>query len=126
MEAVSLNADGTCDPQIDAATDPPLDCSGQPPGPGGDAGTANPIGRSQITFAHLFNGKPDESEAAERLSEAQFELFSCRSREFAPEGSGPLPAAAATFAASLSSISSEESPRSIPVIRLDVGAKTQK
>jgi hypothetical protein len=60
-----------------------------------DAGTAaaipGSIGTSTITFQHLFDGKPDESNASERLSQADFDFYFADPRNICPGGLGPPP-----------------------------------
>ena len=115
MDSVSLNADGSCKaPPLDAA--PLAACQGSqggaaPPagdagatvdaGPGLDAGAdasvtgatgaTAPVGRSSITFTHLFNGNPIEADAAERRNAATFRLYLADPREICPGGLGPPP-----------------------------------
>ena len=59
----------------------------------GDAGSPAPglIGRSTITFHHLFDGDPDESNAAERYTDAEFDVYLADPREICPGGLGPPP-----------------------------------
>jgi hypothetical protein len=109
MDAVSgVDADGEC--RAPDGGDPPLAC----PAPatavtgsdGGvetidgsvvyaDAGVAaaipGSIGTSTITFTHLFDGNPDESDSSERLSEATFNLYFADPRNICPGGQGPPP-----------------------------------
>ncbi|HEY3819793.1 MAG TPA: hypothetical protein VGL81_21655 [Polyangiaceae bacterium] len=60
-----------------------------------DSGTAAPvagnIGTSTITFTSLFDGKPDEANASERLSAATFDLYFADPRNICPGGLGPPP-----------------------------------
>ncbi len=111
MDQVTLNASGTCD-AVDgsaiqlscgagagdaslpdaAVTDGGLasDAStsdGAPPaGPSGGS-----IGRSTITFTHLFDNNPDETDAAQRLTEATFQVYLADPRDLCPGGLGPPP-----------------------------------
>ena len=60
-----------------------------------DAGVAaavpGAIGTSTITFHHLFDGNPDEANASERLSEADFDFYLADPRNICPGGLGPPP-----------------------------------
>lgn len=60
-----------------------------------DAGTAGAIpgaiGTSTITFRSLFDGNPDEPNASERLSDADFDLYFADPRLICPGGLGPPP-----------------------------------
>jgi hypothetical protein len=103
LDAVSANADGSCDPV--AGGDPAPVCGGPATGPvdGGasdaatdasvsDAGPAAPtVKQSTITFSHLFDGNPNESNAGERLSSATFDFYLGDPRETCPGGLGPPP-----------------------------------
>lgn len=82
---VSLNADGTCD-KVDTS---PLDCRKTTSAPASPATT--PTAQSFITFQHLFNGVPDEADAAQRLIDASFDVYLADPREVCPDGSGPPP-----------------------------------
>lgn len=111
MAAVSgVDSNGECNrPE---AGDPPLEC----PGPGlasdggvlADAGVldattqadgASPatssgtggIGVSTITFYSLFDGNPDEANASQLLTQADFELYIADPSEICPGGLGPPP-----------------------------------
>ncbi len=55
---------------------------------GGASGTSGP---STITFTSLFDGDPNESNAAQRLTEASFQFFLADPREVCPGGLGPPP-----------------------------------
>ena len=92
MDEVTLNTDGTCDSV--GGVDFPITCDPVPI----DGGTPSPstvppaqVARSSITFAHLFNGKPDEPVAAERLTEASFDVYLADPRDICPGGLGPPP-----------------------------------
>ena len=109
MDAVSgVDADGEC--RSPEGGEPPLSCpsaatavtgadGGVAMADGGavlaDAGVAGTIpgriGTSTITFTHLFDGNPDESNASERLSEATFEFYVADPRNVCPGGLGPPP-----------------------------------
>jgi hypothetical protein len=111
-EAVTLNPDGSCKaPPLDAPPASPCSTAAAPSGDGGadasaDAGAqgpdggasseggvspAGPIGRSTITFSHLFNGNPTEPDAAERRNTASFRIYLADPREICPGGLGPPP-----------------------------------
>jgi hypothetical protein len=108
MDAVTLNADGSCKaPALDAPHIAPCAPAAAPsdaglPAPSGDAGSeagadassasgTGPIGRSSITFSHLFNGNPTEPDAAERRNTAAFRVYLADPREICPGGLGPPP-----------------------------------
>lgn len=58
-----------------------------------DAGApaSGATGQSTITFTHLFDDNPDESNASERLSEGTFDFYIADPRNIAPGGLGPPP-----------------------------------
>jgi hypothetical protein len=59
---------------------------------GGEAGAGLSIsGTSTITFNSLFDGNPDESNAAARLTDATFHFYLADPREICPGGLGPPP-----------------------------------
>jgi hypothetical protein len=58
---------------------------------GGVASSSNAIGQSWILFRALADANPDESNAADRLTDADFELFLADPREICPGGLGPPP-----------------------------------
>jgi len=107
MGAVSLNPDGSCmrpeggDAVVDCgapiatSTDGGADSGvdagsvGAPPAPG--PGAPLPVGSSTVDFTSLFDGNPDESNAAQRLTQATFEFFLADPREICPGGLGPPP-----------------------------------
>jgi hypothetical protein len=60
-------------------------------GDGGDAGAGSGVGKSTITFTHLFDNNPDESNASQRLSEGSFDFYIADPRNIAPGGLGPPP-----------------------------------
>lgn len=74
------NADGSCD------VNGPSTCG---------AGAMTPTGAktvsSTITFAHIFNGDPDEPSAQERLTEATFDVYLVDPRDVCPGGQGAPP-----------------------------------
>jgi hypothetical protein len=80
VKAALANADGTCD------VNGPSTC-GQ--------GAMTPAGAktvsSTITFAHIFNGDPDEPSAQERLTEATFDVYLIDPRDICPGGLGAPP-----------------------------------
>ncbi len=106
LDAVTVNADGSCS-RPDGG-DPPLAC-GAPatanPDGGIGGGTADagadgaPAGsgpanirQSTITFTHLFDGNPNESNAEARLTNVQaFDFYLGDPREICPGGLGPPP-----------------------------------
>ena len=82
---VALNADGSCGGEQKASA---RTCSVAAPG----ATTApTPSAASTITFRHLFNGSPEEPDAAKRFTEADFDLYFADPREACPGGLGPPP-----------------------------------
>jgi hypothetical protein len=105
MEQVSTNPDGSCD-LVDASWTP-LACGALAPAPSADAGLSDAsdasaadaapppataaVGRSTITFTSLFDGKPDETVAAKRLSSGSFDVFLADPRDVCPGGGGPPP-----------------------------------
>jgi hypothetical protein len=100
LDAVSLNADGSCDPSeagpltLQCGTDTGLADAGADSGAtdAGDAGTKMPpIASSSITFQHLFDGNPYESNAAQRLTQATFDAYLGDPRTGCPGGLGPPP-----------------------------------
>lgn len=50
-----------------------------------------PVGHSTITFNRIFDGDPDESNAAERFTDATFDVYLADPREICPGGLGPPP-----------------------------------
>jgi hypothetical protein len=50
-----------------------------------------PVRHSTMTFQSLFDGNEDESSAAERLTEATFDLYLADPRDACPGGLGPPP-----------------------------------
>jgi hypothetical protein len=57
----------------------------------GAATTAAQIGSSTITFNSLFDGDPNEPNAAARLTDATFHFYLADPREICPGGVGPPP-----------------------------------
>ncbi|MGA3120075.1 MAG: hypothetical protein ABSF69_04820 [Polyangiaceae bacterium] len=57
----------------------------------GEAGPSSPTGTSTIVFSSLFDGNPAETDAQQRLSDAQFDLYFADPREVCPGGIGPPP-----------------------------------
>lgn len=112
MDAVSgVDPDGECrNPDPEAGPEPPLVCQAPATavlGPDGgpvsvdgsivyaDAGSGGAIpgniGTSTITFHDLFDGHPDESNASERLTYADFDFYFADPRKICPGGLGPPP-----------------------------------
>jgi hypothetical protein len=62
---------------------------------GGESSTvlpaSSPVRHSTITFQSLFDGNEDESSAAERLTQATFNLYLADPRDACPGGLGPPP-----------------------------------
>jgi len=59
---------------------------------GGDGGSGVPaIGQSTIVFNNLFDGNPNESDAAKRLTDATFDFYLADPREICSGGLGPPP-----------------------------------
>jgi hypothetical protein len=65
--------------------------SGAGPDAGASAAPPGAIGTSTITFASLFDGNPDESNASERLTDATFDFYLGDPRDLCPGGLGPPP-----------------------------------
>jgi hypothetical protein len=86
VEEVSIPTDGTCDAAPLTGADPTTGCD---PGKAAPAGVGS--GRSLIAFTHVFDGKVDEAEAAERLTAGCFDVYLADPREVAPGGLGPPP-----------------------------------
>jgi hypothetical protein len=110
VDAVSLEADGTCD-RPDGGP-PPLPCGasssggGSPDGGAQDASTPDAgatdastgeasalpaVAGSTIVFNDLFDGDPSESDAQKRLTDARFDFYLADPREICPGGIGPPP-----------------------------------
>lgn len=86
VEQVDLPTDGSCDAKPLLGADPTTGCDAQSASPGG-FGT----GRSLMAFTHVFDGKLDEADAAERLTAGCFDVYLADPREQAPGGDGPPP-----------------------------------
>jgi hypothetical protein len=71
LDGVAVNADGSCG-RIAGDSDP---CA-----------KATENGRSSMTFRSLFNGDPTESNAAQRLNEASFDVYLGDPRDRCPDG----------------------------------------
>jgi hypothetical protein len=97
MDAVSVNADGSCDRP--PGGDPPLACpgpatsgdGGAEAGPGDGGAAPGAVATSTITFNSLFDGNPAESDAKQRLTDATFDFYLADPREICPGGLGPPP-----------------------------------
>lgn len=77
------NVDGSAILQLDSG----LDAGGS----ASDAGAAGQVATSTITFRSLFDGNIDESNAQQRLSDAEFDFFLADPRTGSPGGLGPPP-----------------------------------
>ena len=110
-DSVTLHPDGTCNPS--EGGDPVVSCAASPVAIASDGGAQAsattalgdasadgstdgssgpaPIGQSTITFQSLFDGNPEESDAAQRLTQANFEFYLVDPREMCPGGLGPPP-----------------------------------
>jgi hypothetical protein len=85
---VALNPDGSCG----GPTTPAPTCSGGSDAGAPDGGTLTlPSARSTMTFNSLFDGNPDEGGAAQRLTDATFDVYLADPREVCPGGLGPPP-----------------------------------
>ncbi len=100
LGSTTMNGDGTCGGTPDGGnseTIVPEACGSQntglaPDASVPDAGDADaggqaaalPVGHSTITFQHLFNGNPDETDAAERLTQGSFDVVPRRSPKHLP------------------------------------------
>jgi len=105
MDAVTVNADGSCqrpdggeppDPCGSPATVPPAGVDAGPTAQALDGGadggaTAQRVGESTIVFRSMFDANPAEANAQQRLTDADFELFFADPREICPGGLGPPP-----------------------------------
>lgn len=103
LEQTTMNADGSCGATTDggeASSAVTASCGGGsglapdasvPDASVPDAGSVAtfPVGASTITFQHLFNGNKDETDAAERLTEATFDVVMADPRTICPGGLGP-------------------------------------
>jgi hypothetical protein len=85
----TASPDGGPAPPPHAGTGAPDSGAGAPEA---GAAAAGPVRQSTITFAHLFDGNPDESNAGERLTNVtQFDFYLGDPRETCPGGQGPPP-----------------------------------
>jgi hypothetical protein len=104
IDQVTLNASGTCDAvngapiQIQCGAAAPTDAgpavdASTLEGGAGEAGAPapSPTGQSTITFTHLFDDNPNETDAQQRLTQATFEIFLADPRDICPGGLGPPP-----------------------------------
>jgi hypothetical protein len=57
----------------------------------GGPGLISVPGTSTIMFTHLFDGNEDETNAQQRLTDAQFDFYFADPREVCPGGIGPPP-----------------------------------
>jgi hypothetical protein len=80
---VGCNVDGSGMAQADAGLDASTTAT--------DAGAAGGVATSTITFHSLFDGNIDESNAKQRLSDADFDFFLADPRTGPPGGLGPPP-----------------------------------
>ena len=106
LDSTTMNSDGSCGRSSDAgqaSSAVSASCGGGsgladdasvPDAGVVDAGSVStfPVGRSTITFQHLFNGNPDENDAAERLTEGSFDVVMSDPRAICPGGIGPAAA----------------------------------
>lgn len=86
VEEVSIPSDGTCDAKAMKGADPTLGCDPDKEAPAGVGS-----GKSLIAYNHVFDGKVDEPQAAERLTSGCFDVYLADPREVAPGGLGPPP-----------------------------------
>jgi len=86
VDEVSIPTDGTCDARPVKGADPTVGCDPTRESPAGVGS-----GKSLIAFTHVFDGKVDEPQAAERLTEGCFDVYLADPREVAPGGVGPPP-----------------------------------
>ncbi len=104
LDAVTVNSDPVHPCDRPDGGEPPLPC-GAPAAASADGGVvpawdaaaptapaAGNVRQSTITFAHLFDGNPDESNAGERLTNVpSFDFYLADPREICPGGLGPPP-----------------------------------
>ena len=86
VDEVSIPTDGTCDAPAVLGADPTAGCDATKEAPAGVGS-----GKSLIAFNHVFDGKLEEPQAAERLTEGCFDVYLADPREGAPGGLGPPP-----------------------------------
>lgn len=112
MDAVSLNAQGTCDAvdggpirvqcagsggALDASDGGTTDAAvvtdaGAEGGSSQDAAAAPArTGQSSITFSSVFDDNPEETDAPQRLTKATFHFYLADPRDSCPGGIGPPP-----------------------------------
>ena len=91
LDKVSLNANGSCDPTSAGPLTLQCDAGAADAGSADAGGTALPTAGSTITFTHLFDGNPDEANAAERLTSGTFDAYLADPRDGCPGGLGPPP-----------------------------------
>lgn len=80
VKTALANADGSC------SVGGPLVC-----GANADVPSGSKVVSSTITFAHIFNGDPEEPSALERLTEATFDVYLADPRDVCPGGLGTPP-----------------------------------
>lgn len=86
VDEVSIPADGTCDARPLKGADPTAGCD-----PEREAAPGVGSGKSLVAFTHVFDGKVDERQAADRLTEGCFDIYLADPREVTPGGLGPPP-----------------------------------
>lgn len=86
VEEVSIPTDGTCTARALPGADPTQGCR-----PDASAVDGVGSGKSHIAFTQLFNGKVDEAQASEKLTEGCFDIYLADPREVDPGGLGPPP-----------------------------------
>lgn len=84
MEQVTMPNDGTCDVKAMKGADPASGCDPEKESPAG-AGS----GKSAVAFTSVFNGRVDESTAAERLTAGCFDVYLADPRDIPPGGKLP-------------------------------------
>jgi hypothetical protein len=100
MSAVTVNADGTCDPEDGGV--PPLQCGSAATLPDPDSGVivpatdasapaSLPTRTSWIDFQSLFDGDVDEPDAQKRLTQATFDFYFANPLEVCPGENMPPP-----------------------------------
>lgn len=86
VDEVTIPTDGTCTAKPVLGADPSTGCN---PTAAAPEGVGN--GKSLIAFKHVFNGKVDEPQASEKLTEGCFDVYLADPREVDPGGLGPPP-----------------------------------
>ncbi|HEX3771611.1 MAG TPA: hypothetical protein VHV30_12125 [Polyangiaceae bacterium] len=101
MSAVTVNGDGTCNPEDGGL--PPLECGSAGTLPNTDGGAvqpavdagagtaASPTRSSWINFQSLFDGVVDEPDAQKRLTQATFDFYLANPLEVCPGPNAPPP-----------------------------------